>query len=272
MKTSRTRRVWRAIRWFVYLVIFGAATLGVTSSILWWKSAEETIFSTALGEDREYRIFNLPNSNSVNGHDVVYGLDGEKIRHGLLPATFLKIGSLLRGEEAPIFIAVYSKDTRDIDLRPKTVTPSKWRPDISGRSDAFDRFLIEELRPSLEQEIGKPSQNYILGHSLAGLYALDIAARRKNIFDGVFAFSPTFSHDLSIKDRLATTCRHTSKLYINIGLESGRDTEVFDQVTSKMSQQAACRENKLYIRKHFGMIHQVIMLTGQIDIAFSHLI
>ena len=41
------------------------------------------------------------------------------------------------------------------------------------------------------------------GHSLAGLYALDLASRKRGQFSGVFAFAPTFSHDTSITRRLA---------------------------------------------------------------------
>lgn len=88
-------------------------------------------------------------------------------------------------------------------------------------------------------------------------------------FAGLYAFSPTFSHDLSLIERLGAACANSPYIYASIGIESGRDTEVFEKAELAAGKLASCA-NKLHIARHFGMLHQTVMLTGQVS-AFLHI-
>ncbi len=234
--------------------------------LLWvWSGRTEIILqSQNLDEKRTVTVFG--NNASV----TVYSLDGDKYRHGLLPAANGALVAWANGETRPLLVAVHDHGGRDWDLRPTQVKPASWRPNISGRSPAFDAFMILELRSLIEKRFGTPEHRYLFGHSLGGFYALDMPTRQsRHGFAGLYAFSPTFSHDLSLIGRLGEACATSPHLYANIGLESGRDTDVFTKAELVAGKQPSCA-TKLRFSRHPGMLHQVVMLTGQ-TAAFFHI-
>lgn len=164
-----------------------------------------------------------------------------------------------------------STGDRDKDFRPISSTPTRWRSKIPGHSDRFDRFLVEELFVEVEGENAGETQRFLTGHSLAGLYALDLAAHEPELFGGVFVFAPTFSHDISIANRLPHACAADLDIYANWGLESARDTEVFETTVKRWKSDAGCRRFTPVTRRHYGAIHQIVMITGQVDVAFRFL-
>ena len=232
---------------------------------LWAGSTQHVMRSQALGEARSYRVFNA----SPTGR-IVYALDGHSLRNSLAPAVLFSLSAWLRGEHSPTIVAVDSTASRDRDFRPEAVTPTAWRPDIEGRSGRFDTFLLDELAPALEDAAHRRRSRYVMGHSLAGLYVLDLASRRPQAFDGFFAFAPTFSHDTSIASRLPRTCE-ARLVYANWGLESRRDTTVWTSVTHGWLSHPLCAAGGPVAVRHPGSLHQTIMLTGQLHLALRGL-
>lgn len=224
------------------------------------------IVSSALAEERIYTVFGAQNNGPM-----VYSLDGGSLRNGLFPVTITTIASWTKGQSPPKIVAVHSNANRNRDFRPAKVQPEYWRPDIAGRSADFDRFLLDELMPQVEKQYRKTPKRYLFSHSLSGLYALEVAARQPDVFAGVYAFSPTFSHDMSIQERLAKLCRNNLIIYANIGLESGRDSAVFDKVSDGWTSAPECKSNPLILRRHPGILHALIMTTGQIDASFFYM-
>jgi predicted alpha/beta superfamily hydrolase len=243
--------------------IFGLALIlwlsyAILLAWIWSGRAEVTINSAALSETRAATVFN------AGSKIIIYSLDGEGIRHGLLPAANGTAIARLNGEPAPTIVAVHTQSNRDVDLRPARVEPAYWRPDIKGRSHLFDKFLIAELRANIERRFGAPRKRYLFGHSLGGFYAIDLLTRRSDYgFDGLFAFSPTFSHDMSLLRRFGVACANGNQLYANIGLESERDTDVFNKAEAEFKKIEVC-EKRVELRRHPAMIHQIVMLTGQV--------
>jgi predicted alpha/beta superfamily hydrolase len=117
---------------------------------LWAGSKDYKLVSTALKEDRNYTVFGPQGSSRI-----IYSLDGGSLRNGLFPATTVTLAAWFRGQEQPMIVAVYSNANRDRDFRPSIVQPKYWRPDISGHSKRFDRFLLEELMTKLEKRYDK---------------------------------------------------------------------------------------------------------------------
>jgi hypothetical protein len=245
----------KAIGWLFLLVGLPYALL---LAWVWNGRTEISVRSAALGEQRNVTLFG--NDTSV----IIYALDGDKYRHGLLPAANGALIAWLSGKSRPLIVAIHDHGGRDRDFRPAKVKPAYWRPDISGRAAAFDIFLLEELPAVIERRRGVAEKRYLFGYSLGGFYALDMPTRQKQHgFAGIYAFSPTFSHDLSLIDRISASCVASRHIYVNIGLESGRDTEVFNKAENVISRQPPCK-GRIRLARHPGAVHQLVMLTGQI--------
>lgn len=230
---------------------------------LWWFSETRMIASRALDEDRQIRIF-----NAASGGATIYSLDGQSLRQSLAPAMLFTVSALLQDQPVPRIVAIHSDADRDRDFRSSLSTPTDWRPSIAGHADKFDTFLLQELLPSMEGGDPKGRRRYLMGHSLAGLYALDMAIRNENSFDGIYAFAPTFSHDTSIAERLPKLCQADVSIYANWGLESERDTQVFDRTVGLWTSSPQCADGHPVIRRHYGAIHQLVMLSGQVEVAW----
>lgn len=250
-------------RWSGRLALVGSILVSLISGWQWLTSTSHTIRSKALQEDRSYRVF-----NEQSDGPVIYSLDGHSLRNGLAPAVLFSFAAILRGQELPKVVAIYSNASRDRDFRPLSSAPTHWRPKIAGRSSDFDNFLFAELLPEIEGREAEGARRYLMGHSLSGLYALDLATREPERFAGVFAFAPTFSHDTSIGERLPKACHAGTFLYANWGLESSRDTAVFNATAAKWKAAPDCRQKSLLTPRHYGSLHQTIMLTGQLHTAF----
>jgi predicted alpha/beta superfamily hydrolase len=256
-QASRRQRAFRAAGWLVAMLTasYAMVLFNVANS-----RVDLSIRSSALNEPRKISVYGAK-ANAV----TIYVLDGDRYRHGLLPAAHGAIIAWFSGHRAPMVVAVHNRGNRDIDLRPETVEPAYWRPDIKGRGPAFDAFLLNEVRGEIERRFGRPDKRYFFGHSLAGFYALDMASRHADHgFESLFAFTPTFSHDLSLLNRLGQACNNSAALYANIGLESARDTAVFAQANTAFAEEPACK-TKVTLSWHPGMIHQIVMITGQLD-------
>jgi predicted alpha/beta superfamily hydrolase len=259
MPAGRRRRIFAITSGFVALAGLAYAALLLTT---WANRTEILVRSKALAESRKIKVFGHDGNGSANL--VIYSLDGEKHRHALMPAAHSAFFAWASGQSRPLFVAVHDHGGRDTDLRPAKVKPAYWRPDISGRAAAFDIFLLQELRSEIEKRFGAPQRRFLFGHSLGGFYALDMPSRQSHHgFDGLFTFSPTFSHDLSLLDRLEAACISTPYIYANIGIESGRDTDVFRGAEKKVKAIPSCR-GRFETVNHPGMIHAVVMVTGQL--------
>lgn len=237
---------------------------GVLCGWQWFGSEQHSILSANLNETRTYRVF-----NQSSGHPIIYSLDGNSLRNSLLPAVIFSTAAILKGEPVPKIVAVASNGSRDRNFRPATSSPTYWRPKIAGRANKFDSFLFYELLPTIEGKESGNVQRYIMGHSLSGLYLMDLASREPQRFAGFIAFAPTFSHNVSISDRLPTSCRANTFLYANWGLESDRDTEVFKKTVSDWKAAPECRSHPPLTPRHYGSLHAMIMLTGQLHLAFA---
>lgn len=255
-KKRWVRGLLRAVLW---LGVAFALTYSLLLAWVWIGRTEIVINSDALNERRVITVF------GSNPSVTIYSLDGDKYRHGLIPAVNGALIAWLSGEPGPLFVAIHDHGDRDRDFRPTEVHPALWRPNISGRAAAFDVFLINELRGGIEPRFGAPEKRYLFGHSLGGFYALDMPTRQsQHGFAGLFAFSPTFSHDVSLINRLKKSCATTPRIYANIGLESARDTRVFAMAERMTRAVPACSKN-LRFRYHPGMVHQIVMITGQVE-------
>lgn len=99
---------------------FAAIALAYAGLLLWiWSDRTEIEFQSGyLKEKRSVTVF------GSNSEVTVYSLDGDKLRHGLLPATNGALIAWASGKQQPMLVAVRDHGGRDRDLRPEKVRPA----------------------------------------------------------------------------------------------------------------------------------------------------
>lgn len=252
----------RFIRLVMLIGVLGMAMIAAISWTVWSGRDAISIQSEPLAETRKLIVYN---DRGQADAPVIIVLDGEKLRHGLATAVQARLMSWLMWQSAPIVIAVDGMGNCETDFRNPRSAPARWRPSIAGRAPQFDKFLLHEVFPLAEEITAKPQGIYLFGHSLGGLYAIDFSTRHAEVrnYAGFAAFSPTFSHDLSVVDRLPQLCDKDLSGLAIIGTESGRDTKVFRTAQSRLRTTPACRNGAIQTADHPGVIYQIVMLTGQ---------
>jgi predicted alpha/beta superfamily hydrolase len=76
--------------------------------------------------------------------------------------------------------------------------------DEGGGGAAFQRFLLEELRPWIEARFPvDPARSILMGHSAAAFFAANVLAAKPTAFNGYILASPSFQYDPGLVSRLA---------------------------------------------------------------------
>ena len=120
-------------------------------------------------------------------YPVVYLLDGDSFFHSLVGIR--KTLASGRGKYLPpcIIVGVLNTD-RTRDFTP-TASAAGRDGKISidaipqgGGSEAFSKFLTEELRPAIDSAYRTNGWNMLIGHSYAGLFTLNTFLRHTELF------------------------------------------------------------------------------------------
>ena len=163
---------------------------------------ELVLYSTVLQEERSYWI-HLPehyNMDTKQRYPVVYLLDGDSFFHSLVGIR--KTLASGRGKYLPpcIIVGVLNSD-RTRDFTP-TASAAGRDGKISidaipqgGGSEAFSKFLTEELRPAIDSAYRTNGWNMLIGHSYAGLFTLNTFLRHTELFDTYLAVDPSLWWD-----------------------------------------------------------------------------
>lgn len=151
-----------------------------------------TLQSKALAEARPVRVF-LPAGyeNSTDVYDVLYVTDA----NGQLPTAAGVTRFLTVHGRAPqmMVVGIDSLSSQDRARNFSTVSDYKRRDMPGGGFDKFASFLIDELVPHIDKTYRTSSRRMFAGHSLAGLFAVNLWTRDPNIFEGIIAISPSLT-------------------------------------------------------------------------------
>jgi enterochelin esterase-like enzyme len=154
------------------------------------------IFSTNLnGAERVAQVY-LPGDyeqNPARRYPVLYALDGQQFPQIDFQQTLNELVSTGQMEPA-IVVAVYSTEG---DLRREELGAG---PNINflgwgTSSDAFNRFMVEELVPEVNsayRTLTGPQHTTVMGWSLGGLTSFYLGWQYPDTFGTVGAFSPSF--------------------------------------------------------------------------------
>ncbi|HEX8738489.1 MAG TPA: alpha/beta hydrolase-fold protein [Pyrinomonadaceae bacterium] len=168
----------RIILYVLFLVIpafcFGQAT------------REAAIHSEVLNQDRKLWI-NVPQYYDLrqDSFQIVFVLDGNNrslFEYAAASKRFLERNAVDLSEfNAPesIIVGIEQKE--------------RWTDfaDNAG-SDKFFRFLTDEVFPFVRKNYRTQNYTILIGHSLAGRFALDALLRRPDLFNAVIAASPAY--------------------------------------------------------------------------------
>lgn len=156
------------------------------------KHSTFTVSSRILSEGRTINVW-LPDEYAM-GQDsfpVLYMLDG-----GLkedFPHIANTIEALIRAKKIPAALLVGIENTqRRRDLTgPTEVAKDKEIAPVVGGSEAFRRFVEQELMPEVRKNYRINGQSAIIGESLAGLFVTETFLIQPSLFDGYIAFDPS---------------------------------------------------------------------------------
>lgn len=184
----------------------------------------QTFRSTVLGEDRTILV-HTPASYKQGkaAYPVLYLLDGEEhFHHTTGITTFLSMV-----ERAPELIVVGVSsgvgDERERDLTP---TALKDKPG-SGGGARFLTFLKDELQPRIEGAYRTEPYRILVGHSLGGLFALQVLSTAPDTFNAYVAMSPSlwWGDRVLVREAEASFARRPDLqafLFLTVGNEPGR--------------------------------------------------
>jgi predicted alpha/beta superfamily hydrolase len=140
--------------------------------------------SDILDEKRTIQIY-LPDNylDSEEAYPVLVVLDGERLFQ-----YCVSIVDMMSPNHLPRMIIVGLPNTdRNRDLYP----PDKEQAGAEAGTRRFLRFLREELIPDIEKQYRVLPYRVLMGHSLAGLFAVYTLIEEPDLFEGYIATSPS---------------------------------------------------------------------------------
>src|SRR5438270_10391583 len=89
-----------------------------------------------------------------------------------------------------IVVGIANGKDRTHDLTPPATGANAKKFPSAGGADAFADFIVDEVLPRVRSKYRTMPSTILAGHSLGGLVALEVAAKRPGVFTGVIAMSP----------------------------------------------------------------------------------
>jgi uncharacterized protein len=152
-----------------------------------------TIESKVLGRRRVINVYVPPDyaSTPAARYPVLYMPDGgmkEDFPHIVGSVDVSIKNAVIR----PLIVVGVENIERRHDLPGPTITPSEQAAaPRAGGSDAFRRFLGDELKPFIAAHYRTTGESALVGESLAGLFVVETLLVAPTLFDGYIAADPS---------------------------------------------------------------------------------
>jgi predicted alpha/beta superfamily hydrolase len=203
-----------------------------------------TINSKALGETRRVNVY-LPSGYAEPDSPrlpVLYMPDGGIAEDFLHVAGLVQV-SVGNGTMRPFLLVGVENTQRRRDLTGPTENEEdqKIAPRV-GASEAFRRFIRDELMPRVKKRYRTTDETAIVGESLAGLFVVETFLLEPDLFDTYIAFDPSlwWSNQKLIRgagERLRAWPKLEKTLYLASSDEKGL-AEVTQQFADVLSRNA----------------------------------
>ena len=128
--------------------------------------------------------------------------------------------------EPLIIVGIYNTGEHRIDEYTPTVDERQQR---GGQGDAYGRFIVEELKPFIDQNyrtLGGPEHTGLGGSSLGGLVTLYLGLKYPAVFSRLLVMSPSVWWDQGMILRVvqALRAKPSTRIWLDIGTQEGRFT------------------------------------------------
>ena len=185
----------------------------------------DSLFSTSLEENRAFWV-KLPENYEPNGdqkYPVVYILDGFSLQN-----TLETVYDNYWGHYLPhmILVGISNKNNRIKDL---TTSQVKMRRGSSmdvetGGAEIFTQFIERELIPHIDNTYPTTPYRTLIGHSYAGLFAINTLINHNHLFKNYIAIDPSMDWDnqkllKQAKEKLMTKSFKGKSLYVSLAAE-----------------------------------------------------
>jgi predicted alpha/beta superfamily hydrolase len=152
-----------------------------------------TINSRILGETRRINVYVPPGyqESAETRLPVLYMPDGGMAEDFLHVAGLVQV-SVGNGTMRPFILVGIENTQRRRDMTGPTENESdkKIAPRVGG-SEAFRRFIRDELMPQVKSRYRTTNERAIVGESLAGLFVVETFLLEPDLFDTYIAFDPS---------------------------------------------------------------------------------
>lgn len=157
---------------------------------------KDSLYSTILGEERIFWVQHPENFDPAvpRKYPVVYVLDGEV--HMKAVSTVL---SYYWGGFMPemIIVGISNRENRTRDLTTSEIEMHRAPATMqeSGGARQFAIFIEKELIPYIETNYPATDYRTLIGHSYAGLFAIDVLIHQASLFDNYLVIDPSLDWD-----------------------------------------------------------------------------
>tara|TARA_R110002124_G_scaffold13752_6_gene62624 strand:+ start:433 stop:1263 length:831 start_codon:yes stop_codon:yes gene_type:complete len=182
------------------------------------------IKSDILNESRLLNIY-LPASYTTNSnkkYPVIYLLDGSMDEDFIHIVGLVQFGSFSWVNMLPesIVVGIANVDRKRDFTYPSTNKQDTKELPTSGKSAAFIRFIEKELQPYIDSNFNTSTSKTIIGQSLGGFLATEIAIKNPELFDNYIIVSPSLWWDNESLLKVEPKSYSAKKsIYIAVGKE-----------------------------------------------------
>jgi predicted alpha/beta superfamily hydrolase len=196
----------------------------------------ETINSRALGPRTIYIATPAGYDGAKARYPVLVTLDANDLpqfRLWIAQTGYLAANS--PGLPPMILVGIVNGSDRIHDMTPPATGSSVKGFNTAGGAAPFAEFIIGEVLPHVRAEYRTLPTTILAGHSAGGLFALDVAARRPDVFQGIVAMSPAiWFNDGTLVDTYAESIIK-SAARPRLFLTSGNEPDV-EEPTRRLAQ------------------------------------
>ncbi len=198
-----------------------------------------TLESKILAQTRRINV-HLPAGYDTSGktYPVLYLMDGGEKEDFPHIAGLAQLGELSWTYREMIVVGIEGIDRRHDLTHPTRVAAEKADYPTTGGSQAYRRFLAEELKPWVAARYRVNGEDAIIGESLAGLFVIETLLKQPTLFDAYIAASPSlwWSDQALARGAAADLERWPAdgarKLYLTIGDEGAAMQAGVDKVVT----------------------------------------
>lgn len=201
-----------------------------------------TFTSSVLGEERQLNVY-LPNGyaeNKEKEYPVIYLLDGSMDEDFIHIAGLVQFGSFSWIEMVPESIVVgIANVNRNRDYTyPSTDKEYVNKYPETGHSEAFIKFVEEEVQPLVEDTFRVTDEKTLIGQSLGGLVATEILFKKPDLFTNYIIVSPSLWYDYESLLKLnPVSYKGKKKIFIAVGKEGDVMERVATELYEKLQKE-----------------------------------